>query len=455
MNEPTAESEVASESIVKLKNFSIFLSRFDDPMTGPSAKSGRTNEHSQRVERLDEDMTLKRIVEAKERLPSDSDACISTESVSTETVKTGRAEFKSSKSKPVIRQIKRKFTKAKTPLLSKNNLATESNECFISLERLKGIPSELKVFKRKRSQRLKDVERAKSILSNNTICQFPIKSPLEYHLKRSLKKMTPIKKTSTVQDQELELESFTQLEPSDTSNDPSDHQSIQVGLNSTSSELEVTVPANILNYSSDSALPSSELVVTSPTNVLQDVCFNKSPESNQEKSMISPPSQASSPSEVDGRRALTNNNCKMKTFEVTSAGTTTTEEIARGRDDTGLSSITCNINLEKPLQTAGDDCDNDIPSPVYSPHTSDEKNRSKPKIGLNCPSLIMHKSTNDADAITPIDMKVTNGDSTGDDGSDISNRTNLTICSSQHILSSMAGKFDSVTIIGLCKLKVS
>lgn len=373
-------SDETSEPVVKSKNFSIILSRFDDPTIGQlisTTESGRTTQHSERVEHW----TFKEIIEAKEKLRTKKNCSANSELLSighvrrnnssysdissicayTKMVKTRRTgtEFKATKSKSVIRTTEKKSVTMKTltnvPKLRK---------CFVRLKRLKEIEV-TKVNNRKQS-------------------------PQQYKFKRSFEKITVTEKASTVREQEV-----------------AHFQHRNIDNRSPNFDVESSItndPSNQPSQSSeqiDSTLTTFDLDVTSPTNnVPRPMCFNNS---LSHAELTSPDMTTSSTPQC---LTLSDGNTEPKR-----------------NDDAVLSSITCNVNLEKRLQIA-DDFENDIPSPEYSPlegrrkHISDE---NKPKTAANCRYLIMHKS------------KLKNNGNVGDSG------TNSTISSSPHILS-MAGK---------------
>lgn len=214
--ESTAGSEEISMSAMKLKECRILLSRIDGPLTGQhitakASKEAKTTKlHSNKINNFEEDMTLKEIIEAQERLLASNDSfenseqqlhrhvrsskssttndLISSKSVCKKSKKSSqlRTEFKASKSKSVIRSIEKKSTKRKElstvtrTAAPKIGLEHTMGNCFVLLKRLKGI-------------RLT----TKGIDSSDTICRLPTKSPHKYQFKRSFEKITVIEKNQS------------------------------------------------------------------------------------------------------------------------------------------------------------------------------------------------------------------------------------------------------------------
>lgn len=172
-----------------------------------------------------------------------------------------------------------------------------------------------------------------------------------------------------------------------------------------------------------------------------------------------------STSEVDHCKALSS---KMKSIrQITSCSPDTTTSatpqylsssdvnfaaISKTDNDAACNSTSCTINLEKRLRTTFDDCDNDIPSPIYSPYEGKRKliknNEQSKSISVTHPSLIITESQNDVDAITPIDLRLKA--SINDYSIDSTISTNMTISSSQSVFS-VAGEF-SVISLNVCRL---
>lgn len=75
-------------------------------------------------------------------------------------------------------------------------------------------------------------------------------------------------------------------------------------------------------------------------------------------------------------------------------------------NDVVLNAGNSDLNSNKCIQMACDDCDNDIPSPMYSPYNGNHKNvtdkRSKYNIAANHFSLVLTESQTDDNTITPI-----------------------------------------------------
>lgn len=215
-----------------------------------------------------------------------------------------------------------------------------------------------------------------------------------------------------------------------------------------------------MQYILDSISASPQLETTlQPTNIVRKVFISQPPEMTEVKSSPSTPlPQAESTTEVNHCETLSR--IKMKTVrEVTSCSPDTTtstpqyfitsdmnnspfcEAIAETENDDHLTHISIsNISLEKRLRMTFDDCDNEIPSPVYSPYEGRRKNvrndkTSKSKIAVNHPSQFEDDIKNVCDAVSPIDLrlKLTNSEYEVD-GSEISKSTNTTISSSQPLL---------------------
>lgn len=199
----------------------------------------------------------------------------------------------------------------------------------------------------------------------------------------------------------------------------------------------------------DSAYTSPQLEINPHTaNEEQTVFTNKPLESNPEKenSMETPLRRASeSTSEVEHCKTLSS---KMKSIrEITNCSPDTTTSatpqylsssdvniaaISKTDNDAACNSTSCTINLEKRLRTTLDDCDNDIPSPVYSPYEGKRKplkdnERSKSKISVTYPSLSLTESQSDVDAITPIDLRFKASNNDCNDSIDSTISTNMTI----------------------------
>lgn len=90
-------------------------------------------------------------------------------------------------------------------------------------------------------------------------------------------------------------------------------------------------------------------------------------------------------------------------------------------NNAALNAENCDPNPDKCLRMAYDDCDTDVPSPMYSPYNGIHKNvndkRSKSNIAANHSSLVLNESKTNDNTITPIVLR------TNTDGSEIRNST--------------------------------
>lgn len=467
----SAETTDSNNLLLEVKKCRVVLSRCNVSESNETNLAINTPRLS-----FNEDMTLKEMIETKQRnfteniqsssvasndlIPSKFNSSVKKSS------KKSSLRKKRLKSKSVIKPINKKSAKRKESTCktskeqSKNSVRSTVSEktvvkptvnpklidCFVLLDKLNGFYLTSKGTSSKKSRRRSNNQLTKHSPTNETNFRLPTKSPQEYQFKRSFEKIPVYEQASTAQLSDCSpiITSVTsissdQLVANDEANQPS--QSIHHVLDSTSTppQLEISLQ---------------------PPHVVRTMFINQLSETITELES-SPPllPQSESTNDTIHSEPLSTIKCKMKIVrEVTSCSpdttTSSTPQFLLTPDINGSAStdpieeiecdekephslIHCDKNLEKRLRMTFDDCDNDIPSPVYSPYEGRRKNY-KSEISLN------HTSQTDEfkNAVNPIDLrlKVINNDGVVV-GDEINNSTNTTISSTQPILT-LTGKFN-------------